>query len=270
MSNRFKYPFNPIPWHSTPHDFSGDHNLGIYATETTQRYICGTRYTMWDGRVFKYAKTGDSNYTLNNDFACRWAHSVAQSYDEVNTTNAIGDTSFIMDGGSHTTFAKDELAGGYVIIYKDGGGGNTQFRGIVGNDYSYTDLDVTVYLDAPLAKETVGTTTSCEIWHNPYTYLATAAAATTHGFAGKPVVQVTVANTYFWLQTWGMCWMAHNSSTSAFSNSNQRACFRADGSYEAEYGDDNRGATSGANMSQIAGNVIVRDAGPLLYMMVSI
>lgn len=270
MSNRFNYPFNPINWPAVPIDHALPNSdapiMGIYTTETTQRYIPGTRYTMWDGRVFKYGKTGAANYSLNNDFACQHGQAVAQAYDQVNTTNAIGDTSFVMDGGTHTTFEKDELAGGYAIIYYTGGGGNTQFRGITGNDYSYTNLDVTIYVDAPLAVETVGATTACEIWHNPYTGLATGATKV-HAFAGKPVVQVTTASTYFWLQTWGMCWMAHDSATSALTTHNLEAKFLTSGAYSANYGYSNLG---GGFTNQTAGIAIVRNAGPLLLMQISV
>ncbi|KKL18965.1 hypothetical protein LCGC14_2470230, partial [marine sediment metagenome] len=53
-TNKFKFPFNPINWPALPHDFTGDNNLGIYTSETTQRYVYGTRYITWDGRVYKY------------------------------------------------------------------------------------------------------------------------------------------------------------------------------------------------------------------------
>jgi len=220
---------------------------------------------MWDGRVFKYAKSGAANYTMNVDMACKYHHSVAQAYDEVNTTNAIGDTSIIMDGGTHDAFTEDELAGGYVIIYKDGGGGNTQFRGIAGNEASAENADVTVYLDAPVTVVTVGATTSGEIWHNPYGYLGDEGVGT-HPFAGKPAVQITTANTYFWVQTWGLCWLSHNSTDSALTSTNQRCVFRHDGSYEADYGYGNIG---GVHTNQIAGHAVVRDAGPLLYLTIS-
>lgn len=63
MSNKFTLPFNPIEWPAAPHDFSGDLNLGIYAKETVQRYVYGTRYITWDGRVYKYMGVTTSGVT---------------------------------------------------------------------------------------------------------------------------------------------------------------------------------------------------------------
>ena len=265
-------PFQPITWGGEPHDFTvaagGNHmrNLGIYTTETAiQRYVFGTRHLTWDGRVYKYASTGAANYALNVDFACRYANSVAQAYDEVGATaSAIGDTTIGISAGTHTAFTKDQLAGGFLIVYYTGGGGHTQFRGIIGNDASAENAAFTLYLDSPLTVVTVASTTSCEVWYNPYSYLS---SSSNHAFAGKPAVQIAAANTYFWVQTWGLCWLAHNSSDSALTNTNLRGTFRHDGSYEADYAMTNVG---GVHTSQIAGIPIVRDAGPLFMLQISI
>lgn len=237
----------------------------IYSTSLTKdaNWNLGDRVALPDGRVFRYAKTGAANYSLNNDFACRFAAEEAQGYDEVAVATAVGDKKVTIDGGTHDEFTEDELRGGYVIVYYDGGGGYTQFRGIIGNDAAAANADFTVYLDAPLDVATVAGTTGIEVWYNPYSYLSSSSA---HAFAGKPAVQITAALTYFWVQTWGLCWLARNSSDSALTNTNLRACFRHDGSYEADYGYSNVG---GVHTNQIAGVPVVRDAGPFLMLQIS-
>lgn len=58
MSKQFTLPFNPFNWPASPIDHAqaipDTPYMGIYTVETTQRYVYGTRYITWDGRVYKY------------------------------------------------------------------------------------------------------------------------------------------------------------------------------------------------------------------------
>jgi len=80
------------------------------------------------------------------------------------------------------------LSGGYVIIYTVPGEASEgcQFRGVVGNDYSAANAAITVYLDGPL-NTAVETTSTCEIFQNPYAALRTGTVAN-YPKAGLPAV----------------------------------------------------------------------------------
>jgi len=242
----------------------------IYETSLIKhpKYNLGDRIVLPDGRVFRYAKTGAANYDMNNDYAVRFGAVIGQQYTEVKTSTVIGAKEVTITADAHLGFAEDELRGGYVIVYRDGGGGNTQFRGIIGNPVVAAATDFTIYLDGGLDKATVGGTTGIEVWNNPYKGLVKASGVAINGFAGKPAVQITTALTYFWVQTWGPCWLAHDSAVSPFTRDNQRACFTNLGAYTADYGYTNT-MTAAGYCNQIAGFTMLQTAGPFLCLTVN-
>lgn len=220
----------------------------------------GDRVALPDGRVFRYAKSGGA---LNVDFACRFAALVAQGYEALKDSQVVGDTELTFTGASHSAFAEDELRGGYVVVYHDGAAGDTQFRGIVGNPASGANANHVVYLDGSLDHVVIAGTTAAEVWHNPYSNLASTGIS---AFAGKPAVQIAATLTYFWVQTWGPCWIARNTSDAAISVTNLQAYFRHDGSIEANIA---QGSRDSLNTSQIAGIPLLRTNGPLLMLQIS-
>lgn len=194
MSKSFTLPFNPLGWQASPHDFAGDNQLGPYQIEATKRYIPGTRYLMWDGRVFKYARaTGTANipYHLSGTIdaaADAWSTAVAAT---------AGDRSIDV---AMTGRSEDDLAGGYIEIY-DSSIDNSVMRGIVGNDASGA-TNTTLYIDYPIA-HTVTTSDSTEVFENPYIEVRNGEAYC--AFLGLPASPVPTTLYYFWLQTYGPC-----------------------------------------------------------------
>lgn len=241
----------------------------IYEASTIKNpnYNIGDRVVLPDGRVFRYAKSGSA---INVDRACEFYEDEAQGWTvlDAGTNTAIGSTSVTVNGGTHAALTKDELRGGYIIIFKDGGGGYTQFRGIIGNAASAEDADIVVYLDAPLDVAVVGGTTACEVFYNPYADLREGSYCN-FSKAGKAAVHVTAANMYFWVQTWGPCWIAPNTSDAAFTTYlHGAAFFRHDGGIEGEIA---TGSRTTENPTQRAGFLINEgySAGPLLMLQIS-
>jgi len=214
MSNRFKYPFNPINWPASPIDHAQTVEdvpyMGIYTQEATQRYIPGTRYTTWDGRVFKYGKCTEDLVS------CKfWAYNHSQLVAEVSDPDAELDataagatkllltvTAETIGSGRNGIIAEDELAGGYISIYSSVTGYRPQ-RLMVGNDaLAVTGTKLIVYIDAPLEVLTTGSANT-EICANPYISLI----GSTGGYQaamGAPCILATNGN-FFWIQTWGIC-----------------------------------------------------------------
>jgi len=258
MSNKFNYPFNPIPWHGSPHDHTGDNNLGVYTAETTQRYIPGTRYTTWDGRVFKYAKCGVA--ITNNKWGVKnlsvlAANKVAGTYTNAVTMTAaaVGDTAITVTFTAATlgdstdqyfstkngVVAEDEFAGGYISLYT---GNYRQNRMIVGNTASTgSSTSMILYLDAPLDHVLDATTPSyCEILANPYSHVGYEDHMYT-SVMGVPCVTTTAGN-YLWLQTWGILRITYHVLTSSEPPNQRQYVFNSSGlvfpaldDYGAEY-----------------------------------
>jgi hypothetical protein len=226
MSKTFQYPNGPLPWFASPQDFTGDYNLGIYAVETTPRYICGAKYETWDGREFRYCKSAAA---LVTHLGCQFTSAGVIAITTAVTTAAIGDTKVVVPTATHAALAKDELAGGFIFIYLDG---PCATRGIIGNEASASAAAITVYLDGPLAIA-VTTSSKFEIFHNPYKYMTqTGGAPDGFGWIGPPAAAVSASGMYFWAQRTGPVNMAPQ-STITESNEAVGLAFRGDGSIEA-------------------------------------
>lgn len=230
-------------------------------------YNVGDRVALPDSRVYRYGKSASA---LNVDFGCKFNEDEVQGYEALKNAQAVGDTEVVFTGASHAALAEDELRGGYIIIFHDGGGGDTQFRGIVGNPASAANANITVYLDGGLDHAVIAGTTAAELFYNPYASLIqVAGSATGRSFAGKPAVQIAAADTYFWVQTWGPCWLAPSVADGTWGTNYHRGAFwRLDGSIQVAVA---IGSLDSDNTTQYAGFVINEgySAGPLFMLQVS-
>jgi D-alanyl-D-alanine carboxypeptidase len=234
----------------------------IYETSTAKnpQFNIGDRVVLPDGRVVRYGFSLDA---LITPMACRFKSAGIIPYTAATTTQAVGDKQITVPAATHAAITKDELRGGYVIIFK---GGVHQFRGITGNSASLANAAVTtIYLDGKL-DATVTTSSAFEVYGNPWRYLTQDSVGDDlQAFAGPPVVAVAAASQYFWCQTHGPAFINPQTSVSA-SNGATAICYRNDGSLE---GIETAYATTIAtnDTSQIAGSRIAGDAannGPLI------
>jgi hypothetical protein len=227
--NIFEAPFlDARDWTRTTNN-----ELGIYAIETTQRAIPGQRRITLDGRVFKYgfAKTallggyGAANYfPVNKHIACTTLP-VAITAGDVNCTVTFGSTI----GYANTGFAKDELAGGYIVV-GHGSEATVQNRLILGNDVmSATGATAKIYVSAPFSNS-LTTSASAEVYPNPYAYLGKGALEY-NAFMGVAAMNTTILN-YGWIQTWGPCWVVPGGGDTTPGNTvnDRTAFFVGDGS----------------------------------------
>ncbi len=227
------FPFNPLPFHASPHDFAGDNNLGIYQNEATQRYVPGTRFTRWDGSVFKYGKSLTTALAPGlgafNDSAIV---NIATS-----ATIAVGDRSSVIVADATAGVAADgvlvdkELVGGHWVTGH--AGVTVQQRLIVDTDgIGVTGVggNITVFFDGPISD--AATTPFTEVTLNPYRYLSIPTVdANYKSVMGVPAAPTT-GTYYCWIQSWGPCWMRPGGGdTSPGDTANDRtAVFVGDGS----------------------------------------
>jgi len=222
----------------------------------------GDRVVMPDGRVFRFGRSSDT--ALNTDLLCGFAEDECQGYEALKNAQAVGDTEVTFTGAAHAAVGVDELRGGYIIIYHTGAGGFTQFRGVVGNPASALNANITVYLDAPLDHVVLAASTGAELWYNPYAALKGTADGAVSA-AGRPMVNVSVANTYFWIQTWGPCWLAPQLAGFQAAAKQRSAVKRNDGSIQAI------GAEGANDVTQVVGFLINEglSSGPLFMLQIS-
>jgi len=205
MSDQFQYPFNPITWQGAPRDLTGDNNLGQYTVETTQRYVYGTRFLTWDGRVFKYSLSSGECYTHRLNVFFNTISSDANGIDYSLLTNAqsAGDREITLTNGT-TAVAEDYLAGGTAIIVPTETTTDREVmsRMIVGNEIAAAAAECTIYLEAPL-ETAVAATNYAYVMPSGYNNIKYLSTVGTISFAGLAATAVTATGYNFWLQTYG-------------------------------------------------------------------
>jgi len=193
MSKIFTRPNRPLDWAATPHDFSGDNALGYYTAEAVQRYVYGTRWTTWDGRVYKYYNAVSACYSYHGAGA---AEPACLGYTAAPVAHAAGTRAITATLASRS---EDDLAGTAMIIY-DASGTDANFNAfIVGNDAT-SGSTTTCYLEFPLPVA-ITTSDAYEIFENPYRELQEATNSYLF-WHGVPMKNLTAAQKG-WIQTWG-------------------------------------------------------------------
>lgn len=219
MSEIYTYPHLPIYPGGEPHDFTeasagGAHNrqLGVHTHETTQRYVYGTRYMTWDGKVYKYSLAGAACYTTRLNLFWNTISSDVNGIDYSLLTNAqsVGDREITLTNGT-TAVAEDYLAGGLAVIIptETVTDGQVMERGIVGNEAAAAAAECRIFLDSPLDRAVLATNYAYVM---PSSYRNIRWNDDTHGrrsAAGLAAVY-TASGSNFWCQTYGPCQVAAN------------------------------------------------------------
>lgn len=257
MSKRFTLPHRPLDWQTTPHDFTGDNNLGIYTKETIQRFVYGTRYITWDGRVFKYM-----GLTTGGGVSYHGVRNTLEAFTGWTTAlvGNAGDREYtITDDG----ITEDQFAGAMIELYKatiD----NSVSMAIVGNDAT-VGTTTKLYLEFPLPAAMAGTD-SVEVFENPYRLVSEASNATSAWMGIPCVTALTGYN--IWGQTWGPALVSPGNTTLDDAAADERMCFWMSNAVIAEVG-----GTPTAGENQVAGYILNAGtpdiAGPQIYLMCS-
>jgi len=210
MSNQFQYPNAPIPWNASPQDLSGNVAdapcLGPYTVETTQRYVYGTRFITWDGRVFKYSLSGAACYThlLNAFYNTISSDANGIDYSLLTNAQSAGDREITLTNGS-TAVAEDYLAGGIIIIVPTEAITNCEVmsRMVVGNESAAASAECRMFLEYPL-EQAVTTSNYAYVMPSQYSNIQYSASVNgTRSFAGLAATYVSASGYNFWLQTYG-------------------------------------------------------------------
>lgn len=249
----FNLPHQPIYGPAgEPQDKSGDSvdypYLGVWTAETTQRYVLGTRYITWDGRVYKYsyaiaAVLSSQGCKRAQGQACNWSAlastSEVGSY-EVNITVGASEPGTSAYGTTSSIFLKDKLAGGYVALF-DPGTGVSSTRGIVGNDGRSGTGTLKLYIDSPIHIK-LTSVDAAEVMTSPYYNLMYKNSESGSAVAGIATLAAQ-AEDYFWAQTWGPCFVTSAPNHGKVNTEHfMHGIFRADG---AVGGHDDSNAVGG-------------------------
>lgn len=185
------------------HETAGQWDF-LYETSTVKnpKYDIGDKVELPDGRVFRYAKSGAACVA---GYGCNFKYSGAYTgYKAVTIAIDTGDRELTVAANTHDELSKDELKGGYVIIFQGGADLHTTVRGIIGNAAAAEDAAFKIYLDAAVTYDYVAATAATEVYRSPYADLRYSDG---YAIAGVPATYVSAASKYFWVQTSGITWV---------------------------------------------------------------
>lgn len=198
-SRYFNKPNGPIYPGSQPRDHTGGLQLNIRTNEKTQRYIYGTRYLTWDGRVFKYSNAVAACYSYHGANA---SEAAVMSWTANPVAGNAGDKHIIATMAGR---AVDDCAGGYIMMEDNSGTDTTFLFGVVGNEPT-SGTTTKLYIEDGLPVASVKTSDHHEFFENPYREL-TEANDSYCAWMGVPAM--TALATYkFWCQTWGPAYVS--------------------------------------------------------------
>lgn len=226
------YNRGPLFDGGTPRDFAlSTHEFGVYGLDTVQRFMLGTRYLTWDGKVYKYALA--DGVVIPNQ-GCEQLRPQEVSFAAI-VSGALGATDLICTVGATDGVAgdgvilKDGLAGGNFVIFD-----NSAYsirRSIVGNTLVDGANPMTIDFDVPM-DVLLTTSDVIEAHCSPYLDVSGGVGGSSNRtIIGLPT-RVTADGDYTWLQTWGVCWISPQADVGTVTAGSDQLVFRHDGSVE--------------------------------------
>lgn len=224
----------------------GGASVEIYNADATQLYDLGTRLVV-DDRVFRYALCGSNGVYAG--FGAFYKVTLAITYEAADAS-VVGDRTLTINEAGITL---NQLAGGYVVMGHNAAA-TTQNRRIISNTVS-SGGECIATLDGPIA---VAGTHSIEVIPNIYGNLQYNTSQEYDGVAGVPARTATTGQ-YFWVQTWGPCWICPGGAGTPGSTVAERAVyFVGDGTINGRAG--MAAESTEAHGRQYAGYIIQTDS----------
>jgi hypothetical protein len=211
-------PATPLILGARPTDESLTSELSQYFAGTTQHHAFGRRLITNDGKVFHHSLSSGRCYTGRGNVFSR-------AIDDATGAGGIDYAVLAADAPLYSNFVKmtntgsspiaeNALAGGQILMkptetYTDA---HLMMRTVVGNSFAAATSGIcTIYLDAPIE---IALTTShyAFVMPSPYTDVSYDASSNGKSFAGIAATYIDVTGYYFWVQTWGACWVANQNA----------------------------------------------------------
>jgi hypothetical protein len=234
---------------------------GVQTQQATKNCSIGSRLVTFDGRVFRYSRANAST-VLNSDLLAQTVTAQHMGYTTIAASVAAGVSQVVVDFGASDGAAGDgalaanELENGYWICFPHSE--NSINRLITANTaIAAGGGEVTLTLNKPLPVALVVDVDHCEAICSPYWRVkASTTGDVNKAFIGLPSLAAAV-NTYFWLQTWGPCWVAPQANVGSAAHSTQVVA-RYDGSIQVH---DNTDTSVAGDLQQHIGFVMSRGSG---------
>ena len=179
----------------------------LYRVSTVKdaKYNIGDEVEIGGGRKAVYAKSTGAT-ALYASRGCSFSNSGYTAYTSFGVSGAVGDTELTVPAATHAALTKDELAGGFIVIFDGASDYYTTTRMIVGNDAAGSGLAFKVRLDAELTYAVTSGTSACETYESPYSAMVESLLRD-QVKAGVPLAYVPASESYFWILKEGILWV---------------------------------------------------------------
>ena len=239
-------------------------NFLSYVSTTAQPgWNIGDGVELADGSVYRHALSNAAG-TIEPDQGCHFTDTGLVAYTTFAVTAAVGENEITVPAATHVLQAKDQLAGGYAVIF-NGSATDDCTYGIVGNDATAANVAFKIRLDRGV-NPAVTASSAIEVYINPYRALSQATTAILP-WCGCAVRLVSAAANYFWVKTKGPVFCSPQSGVGA-NNGGLQVRWRNDGTLQD--GETAIGGTvPAADTNQVAGYVLAGSQagnGPLIVL----
>lgn len=231
----------------------------FYQATDTQYFPIGTIFRA-GLRSYCYARAGA---TLNQDVGCKAYGGQLVAYATVAASTVVGATELTIDVGATDgaaadgVLAENELADGYVVVFCHSSLGTMNRRILKNTVVASGGGECTLTLDKGLGSATTVDVSHVECMGSLFRDVR-CTNENTSSICGVPVAIATVGQ-FLWLQTWGPCWVAPQSSVSV-GNNHRHVVFRHDGSVDDhDYSDAN--VTQGQHAGWVCFNAVAGTQG---------
>ena len=192
--------------------FDGTLDKSIYSGQIPQlnflSYVSTTAQPGWnigdgvelaDGSVYRHALSNGAG-TIEPDQGCHFTDTGLVAYTAFGIS-ATGTNEVTVPAQTHALQVKDQLAGGYAIIF-NGSADDDCTYGITGNDATAADVAFKIRLDRSVNPAVVAGTSAIEVYINPYRAISQVSSSVLP-YCGCAVRLVSAAANYFWVKTKG-------------------------------------------------------------------
>lgn len=206
-------------------------NQDIYEISATQKHRLGTRVVRGD-KTYHYAKTLTS---ITNSQLAVWSYYHQEiMYAAIAAASPVGANYLYVTVGAADGIANDgviaahALEGGSVVLF-DASTDEWLNYTIRDNNAAVSGGTITLTIEGTLPYATT-TSDHVEVMASPW-LVSSGNNGGLRPFWGPPMRLATTTYPYFWIQTWGPCWLAPQASVGATAHKNE-VVFRHDGSID--------------------------------------
>jgi len=237
--------------------------LNYVSTTPQPGWNIGDGVTIPDGSEYRHALSNGAG-TIEPDQGCHFTDTGLVAITTFAVTALVGESEITVPAQTHALQAKDQLAGGYAVIF-NGSADDDCTYGITGNDATAADVAFKIRLDRGV-NPAITASSKIEVFINPFRALSQV-SSNVLPYAGCAVRKVSAAANYFWVKVKGPVFCSPQSGVGN-DNGGIAVMWRHDGTVQK--GETAHATTTATNdTNQPAGYVLAGSQagnGPLIVL----